>query len=136
MRAEPFVASRPLRFRAIEDSLAAFHVEGSECCLIHVDNALSPTEHVYLNSHVRAAYSVNAYEAVLSEDVLPSSLRVLKVVWKNRLIRWTTPSWVEGVKIWIRVARWRRQSESHEEAGRICLVREMQILIEKGWAHV
>ncbi|KAJ4289447.1 hypothetical protein N0V88_006927 [Collariella sp. IMI 366227] len=38
----PFVhPSRPLLFRGVPDSLAAKHVEGSECCLVHADNLLS-----------------------------------------------------------------------------------------------
>jgi hypothetical protein len=31
----------PLRFRGISDSLAKYHLEASECCLIHFDNPLT-----------------------------------------------------------------------------------------------
>lgn len=33
--AAPFYSNEPLRFRGIADSLAAYHIEASECCLIH-----------------------------------------------------------------------------------------------------
>ncbi|KAJ6185974.1 hypothetical protein N7519_007275 [Penicillium mononematosum] len=49
MPASPFIASSPLRFRGIPDSLAEYHLEGSECCLIHTDNPLSVEKGVYLN---------------------------------------------------------------------------------------
>lgn len=33
--AAPFYSNEPLRFRGIADSLAAYHIKASECCLIH-----------------------------------------------------------------------------------------------------
>ncbi|KAJ4396833.1 hypothetical protein N0V93_001055 [Gnomoniopsis smithogilvyi] len=53
--AAPFYGEEPLRFRAIPDSLADFHLEGSECCLIHADNPLSARESsgVWLNPNRR-----------------------------------------------------------------------------------
>ncbi|EFY90951.1 polysaccharide export protein (CAP59) [Metarhizium acridum CQMa 102] len=53
MPAEPFVSSTKLRFRGVPDSLANYHLEGSECCLIHADNPLSRTLGVYLNPKVK-----------------------------------------------------------------------------------
>jgi hypothetical protein len=66
VRKGPFVADHPMRFRAIADSLAASHLEWSECCLIHVDNPLSPAEHIYVNPNVRVAYGVDVYDVVHS----------------------------------------------------------------------
>lgn len=66
VRRGPFVADHPMRFRAIADSLAASHLEWSECCLIHVDNPLSPAEHIYVNPNVRVAYGVDVYDVVHS----------------------------------------------------------------------
>jgi hypothetical protein len=65
MDATPFYDTiSPLRFRGIPDSLAATHVEASECCLIHVDNPMSAKKGVWLNPRVRVGYSVQAYESV------------------------------------------------------------------------
>ena len=36
--AAPFLPPQNLRFRGIGDELAGWHLEGSECCLIHYDN--------------------------------------------------------------------------------------------------
>ncbi|KAF4929754.1 hypothetical protein CGCVW01_v001272 [Colletotrichum viniferum] len=66
MPAAPFLASeasgRRLRFRAVADSLAEEkHLEGSECCLIHVDNPLTEHLGVWLNPRVRVGYDGDAY---------------------------------------------------------------------------
>ncbi|CAK7241159.1 MAG: hypothetical protein STHCBS139747_002618 [Sporothrix thermara] len=83
---------QPLLFRGVADSLAEFHLEGSECCLIHADNPQSrfsdvPTSSsrrrrrqgrsggdvdaeagknigVWLNPNVRVAYSASVYRQV------------------------------------------------------------------------
>ncbi|EAQ87609.1 hypothetical protein CHGG_04228 [Chaetomium globosum CBS 148.51] len=55
---------RGLRFRGIPDSLAALHLEASECCLIHADNPGSRTRGVYVNPAVRVGYNRLAYDAV------------------------------------------------------------------------
>jgi hypothetical protein len=65
MPAEPFVSSPPLQFRGISDSLAASHLEGSECCFIHVDNPFSVKKRTYVNPQVRVGYNK---EAVASAD--------------------------------------------------------------------
>ncbi|KAI8244293.1 hypothetical protein K4K53_003159 [Colletotrichum sp. SAR 10_77] len=66
MPAAPFLApeasGRRLRFRAVADSLAEEkHLEGSECCLIHVDNPLTEHLGVWLNPRVRVGYDGDAY---------------------------------------------------------------------------
>ncbi|RMZ82432.1 hypothetical protein DV737_g2093, partial [Chaetothyriales sp. CBS 132003] len=52
-----------LRFRAIGDSLAAKHLEASECCLIHADlTAMGAAQHgIYINPAVRVGYTEKAY---------------------------------------------------------------------------
>ncbi|CAK7265171.1 hypothetical protein SEPCBS119000_001376 [Sporothrix epigloea] len=83
---------QPLLFRGVDDSLAEFHLEGSECCLIHADNPLSRFSDVppstsrrqrpavgvdadtdaesgkdvgvWLNPNVRVAYSAPVYNQV------------------------------------------------------------------------
>ncbi|KAF2022271.1 glycosyltransferase family 69 protein [Aaosphaeria arxii CBS 175.79] len=135
MPVEPFLASPPLRFRAIPDSLAASHLEGSECCLIHADNPLSVTKGLYLNPNVKVGYTIAAYEAINAPEASLSSIGILEAKWKNRILRWTT---TPLLKEWIvrgRVKRWEAGTEG-KERGLICLINEMQVLMEKGWKHV
>jgi hypothetical protein len=93
MRAEPFVSSHPLQFRDIPDSLAAEHLEGSECCLIHVDNPLRVEKRTYVNPQVRVGYSGEAYDAVHPQGLLLSAWQVFKALWENRIRRWITSPW-------------------------------------------
>ena len=136
MPISPFLASPPLHFRGVPDSLAAHHLEGSECCLIHADNPLSATKHTYLNPRVRVGYNPLAYDTVNGPNGLMSSWHVFKVLWENRLRRWFTSP---GLKEWTvrrTVRRWMRQNPSVEEKGEFCLINEMQVLAANGWAHV
>ncbi|RFU71792.1 polysaccharide export [Trichoderma arundinaceum] len=98
MPAEPFVSSTQLRFRAVPDSLAAHHLEGSECCLIHADNPLSRSKGVYLNPRVRVGYNYPAYAATHpTAKAWVSALDIFTGLWINRIKRWTiwTPEkWV------------------------------------------
>lgn len=48
----------------IQDSLAEFYLEGSECCLIHADNSYSPQSGVWLKPRLRAGYDKAACDAV------------------------------------------------------------------------
>lgn len=139
MDAKPFYNDRqPLRFRGAPDSLAQLHVEGSECCLIHADNPLTPKKGVWLNPNVRVAYNGGAYNIVN-----PSSGRswlsftsIYTSLWRNRIRRWlTTPYFKEGI-VRRRVRSWLSGSDTRQEPGTACLVNEMQVLIENGWAHV
>lgn len=136
MPAEPFVTQPPLRFRGIPDSLASFHLEGSECCLIHVDNPLRHEKRTYVNPQVLVGYSENAYSAVHPQRLLSSAWQVFKALWENRIRRWiATPA----LKDWIvrrRVRQWEAISRDHNERGALCLINEMQILADNGWAHV
>ncbi|EGS21769.1 uncharacterized protein CTHT_0036360 [Thermochaetoides thermophila DSM 1495] len=64
MPTSAFTGIQGLKFRGIDDSLAVYHLEGSECCLIHADNPASRTKGVFLNPAVRVGYNRKAYETV------------------------------------------------------------------------
>ncbi|KAL9009951.1 MAG: hypothetical protein Q9173_005067 [Seirophora scorigena] len=76
--AAPFYHTPPLRFRGIPDSLARYHIEGSECCLVHADNPLTSIRGVWLNPNVRVGYSAEAYEEVHQRQPWPSSEEMVK----------------------------------------------------------
>jgi len=135
MPIEPFVASSPLRFRGIPDSLATSHVEASECCLIHADNPLSETKGVFLNPNVKVGYNGSAFDAVNSPEATMSPFDIWVAVWKSRILRlFTSPIFKELV---VRQRMWKWASETKEqENGGFCLINEMQILYEKGWKHM
>ena len=142
MPAEPFVSQSPLRFRGVSDSLASFHLEGSECCLIHTDNPLSASKGVWLNPSVRVGYSAEAYNAVHSKDKRANAwvgtASLLHGSWENRILCWLTTTWFEESTVSNRIRNW-RTSDTHEkrvETGAACLVNEMQVLVSNGWAHV
>ncbi|KAF2626181.1 glycosyltransferase family 69 protein [Macroventuria anomochaeta] len=135
MPAGPFVSSPPLQFRGISDSLAASHLEGSECCLIHIDNPLRVKKRTYVNPQVRVGYSGEAYDAVHPQGLLLSSWQVFKALWENRIRRWVTSPWLKEWKVSRRVGKWKSMSKENEETGEICLINEMQVLVENGWAH-
>ncbi|KAL4890322.1 cryptococcal mannosyltransferase 1-domain-containing protein [Aspergillus ambiguus] len=135
MPASPFLSTdKPLRFRGIPDSLAQEHLEGSECCLIHADNAIGSSKRVYLNPRVRVGYNGPAYEAVHPEDRWLSSWRILKGIWASRLKLWSYID-LRGRKVHRRLSRWERK-HGLQEPGDYCLVDEMQVLMEWGWAHL
>jgi hypothetical protein len=136
MPTEPFISSSKLRFRGIPDSLAEHHLEGCECCLIHADNPLSKTRGVYLNPHVRVGYNLPAYQAVHPEQgAWVSTWQIFSGLWINRIMRWASApfdSWV----VRRRVAAWEKEGMGRREPGEFCLINEMQVLVERGWAHV
>ena len=61
--AAPFLPPSNLRFRGVSDSLAEWHVEGSERCLIHYDNPALDKD-VWLNPNVRVVYRAKGWELV------------------------------------------------------------------------
>lgn len=130
--------TEPLLFRGVPDSLAEYHVEGSECCLIHADNPESPRKGVWLNPMVRVGYSSSAYHAVHSSpsEVSLSVRTILEGLWENRFRRWFTSPWFETSIVSSRLAAWHSIDNSNEEKGTACLINEMQVLVENGWAHV
>jgi len=136
MSAEPFISWPYLRFRGITDSLAISHLEGSECCLIHADNPLSSSKGVYLNPNVRVGYNTPAYDAVHPTSNWISLSQIFWALWENRLRRWTTTPLFKEWVVQRRVRRWEAQDKHNQEPGRFCLINEMQVLVENGWAHV
>lgn len=139
MDAQPFYdTTEPLLFRGIPDALAEHHVEGSECCLIHADNPESLRKGVWLNPMVRVGYSSAAYHAVHSSpyEVFLSVRTIIEGLWENRFRRWFTTPWFETSIVNRRLAAWHSTNNSNEEKGIACLINEMQVLVENGWAHV
>ncbi|KAH7493576.1 hypothetical protein FOMA001_g1010 [Fusarium oxysporum f. sp. matthiolae] len=134
MPVEPFTSSSKLRFRGIPDSLAEHHLEGCECCLIHADNPLSKTRGVYLNPHVRVGYNLRAYQALHPEQgAWVSTWQIFSGLWTNRIMRWVSSPF-EAWVVRRRVAEWEKLGG--REPGEFCLINEMQVLVERGWAHV
>lgn len=137
MPAKPFVAETPLTFRALPDSLAALHLEASECCLIHADNPLSQQLGVYLNPRVRVGYNPRAYEAVNPRSgPWVSPWQIFKGLWGSRILKWVyrteTRDWIVNR----RLEKWLAESPGRSEPGDFCIINEMQVLVENGWAHV
>lgn len=136
MPASPFLGSHPLRFRGIPDSLAVSHLEGSECCLIHADNPLSPKKGVYLNPLVRVGYNVRAYAGVNPIINWLSARSILQGLWINRIRRWTTTEMFKEWMVHCQINKWTASSPRHQEPGKVCVINEMQVLDVYGWAHV
>jgi hypothetical protein len=146
MDAAPFYdTANPLRFRGIPDSLATHHLEGSECCIIHADNPLSAQKGVWLNPNVRVAYDGKAYEYVHSAGwPSPSSFFSSKISgwqiwawnWENRVRRWFTTDSFKRRTVSKRMKEWQTTKEGREGNGEFCLVNEMHVLADNGWAHV
>ena len=134
--AAPFYDAHPLQFRGISDSLAAYHLEGSECCLVHADNALTSTRGVWLNPNVRVGYSLEAYDAVHPGTLWPSVAESVKGLWKTRLMSWFSTTFFKSSRVQHRLKQWRYKNSGRLEPGVMCLINEMQVLIENGWAHV
>ncbi|RDL38575.1 uncharacterized protein BP5553_02915 [Venustampulla echinocandica] len=131
-----------LQFRGIPDSLAASHVEGSECCLIHADNyRLRAEKGVWLNPNVRVTFNASTYPLVNPQGPLPASItsdeelmahvasrrakegrdsmlwpsprEMWRGRWKNRAARW----WV-GLSFWSENMVVRRRVESWIAKGK------------------
>jgi hypothetical protein len=136
MPATSFTGPGALTFRGVSDSLASHHLEGSECCLIHADHPLSPTLGVYLNPNVRVGYNAPAYDAVHPKGHQLGILQILYGLWRNRFRRWFTTSFLKESVVLKRVRAWEAEDPSRSEKGTFCLINEMQVLVENGWAHV
>lgn len=138
--AAPFQQPDPLQFRGISDSLAEFHLEASECCLIHADNPLSATKGVWRNPSVRVGYSGEAYDAVHRDEGWPSRRDRLVGLWTVRLganVAFWRRWWEDGTVL-ARMRQWQAQQQRAvtEETGVHCIVNEMQVLAGNGWMHV
>ncbi|KAI4637920.1 hypothetical protein J4E83_000738 [Alternaria metachromatica] len=135
MPIEPFLASPPLRFRGIPDSLAKSHVEASECCLIHADNPLSASKGVFLNPNVRVGYNGTSHDDVHSPEVILSPFQIFRSLWRSRILRWTTTSLFKEQVVRMKLGKWTAETKKSEPGG-FCLVNEMQVIIETGWKHM
>ncbi|EPE31972.1 hypothetical protein GLAREA_12054 [Glarea lozoyensis ATCC 20868] len=125
-----------LKFRRVPDGLAERHVEGSECCLIHVDDR--DGKGVWVNPDVKVAYGGTADGVVNPEGgVWPGWGGRVVGVWLNRGVRVLggLGRWIEKRKIEGRVRGWERGG-GEEEKGVECLVDEMQVLVPNGWMHL
>lgn len=125
-------ATQPLRFRGIADNLAARHLEGSECCLIHYDNPITSKKGVWVNPRVRVGYNSEAYQSVRS---FPT--------WSQSVIGWWTSMGASilglpfrSPRVMKEVKRWEAQDKNNYEPGKPCLVDEMHILLNRGWIHL
>jgi hypothetical protein len=137
MDAAPFYdATAPLRFRGIPDSLATYHLEASECCLIHADNDLTHQKGVWVNPRVRVGYSGEAYDAVHRKQCWLTLSDMVLGAWENRLRRWMTSSWLREGVVFSRLRSWAGAQGQLVESGVYCLVDEMQVLRSNGWAHL
>lgn len=135
--AAPFYHMPPLRFRGIPDSLARYHLEGSECCLVHADNPLTASRGVWVNSNVRVGYSSEAYDRIHEYTPWPPLSDSILGIWRNRFRRWITPTFHKNLKISGRLRRWTRKGLGEiSERETLCLINEMQVLVANGWAHV
>lgn len=142
-QAEPFYHDAPLRFRGIPDSLSSYHLEGSECCLIHEDNPLSLERGVWLNPNVRVSYNEEANRRVHPKSALwPSRGEKWTGIWNNRWARWTgyLQRITEQYIVDRRIERWQSETQqrgkNNDHIGVHCIINEMQVLVHNGWAHV
>ncbi|KAH8885117.1 polysaccharide export protein [Thozetella sp. PMI_491] len=139
----PFYAKDPLKFRGVPDTLADYHLEASECCLIHADNPLSrqPGKGVWLNPNVRVGYNTAAYSKVKGGK-FPGAIDAFVGVWINRArrVKVAVQLWLEGWTVQSRLGIWRSQGRAEEamrtEPGEPCLINEMQVMWENGWKHL
>ncbi|MCJ1307095.1 hypothetical protein MMC25_000741 [Agyrium rufum] len=137
--AAPFYnGMQALRFRGIPDSLADFHLEGSECCLIHADNPLTKSRGIWVNPDVRVAYSQEAYDAVNpTTGQWPAGRKRIVGIWQNRFRRWFTFTMHKSWRISGRVVEWEKLGlDQEQDPAPQCLINEMQVLVENGWKHV
>jgi hypothetical protein len=130
--ASPFyeAGDQQLQFRGISDDLARQHLEGSECCLIHVDNPLSATKGVWVNPSVRVAYNGTSYGAV-NRQQWPSAFGIFTGLWQNRFQRWTSSSTADERALWSKL----QHSKKYASEQSMCMIDEMQILLWNGWGH-
>lgn len=131
----PFVSKSPLRFRGLSDSLAASHLEASECCLIHADNHLSASKPILLNPNVKVGYNGSAYDAMHSSEAAMSPFQILGASWENRLRRLFALTWFKEMQVRQIIRMW-MDGTGETEPGAFCAINEMQVIMERGWKHV
>lgn len=138
-----------LRFRGVPDSLALYHLEASECCLIHADLVANGygTRGIYLNPAVRVGYNPRAYALTHTgpEKGFVSRWGYVTGTWRNRIARWKTDAISSSAgqnmkEIYRKISKWEAEGakygEHRKEVGGFCTIDEMHILIWNGWKHV
>jgi hypothetical protein len=139
--AAPFYMSPQLRFRGIEDSLADFHLEGSECCLIHADNYLTAEKGVWLNPNVRVGYNLKAYRHI-SKNHFPNAFWTVVGAWVNRAMSWRigVQTRLEIRSVQAKLEKWVAETPKGDlqryEPGEACLINELHIMWSNGWKHL
>jgi hypothetical protein len=106
LKARTTTAQSSLQFRGIADSLANYHVEGSECCLIHTDNPLRDTRGIWMNPNVRVTFNESTYPLVNPNQLIPGPVALRKPAMDNMVSR---SRGSEGGAL--RRGRWPGQSE-------------------------
>ena len=99
---------------------------------------------MWLNPNVKVGYNSEAYDIVNPEvGAWPCKKERVKGIWHNRFVRWTRFPWrfLERYAVDRRVRLWREEAQQTIEGGvsqdeSHCLINEMQVLVENGWAHV
>ncbi|KAH7140940.1 cryptococcal mannosyltransferase 1-domain-containing protein [Dactylonectria macrodidyma] len=132
MPAASFMGEQVMAFRGLDDTLAAQHLEASECCLIHADNPSSAKRGLYLNPNVRVGYNRRAYKQVSPTGSWLTYTEIFTGMWKNRLARWFMTPWLKEWRIRSLQSAWEKQNPCHKEAGSICIINEMQVLVKNG----
>ena len=135
--ASPFQnTTNPLRFRSISDSLAQYHLEASECCLIHADNPIAPLKGNWINPNVRVGYSLQAYQAVAAENVKEQQWPTpyeRRWAWLQRLTSW----WYDPINVFklrYRIWLWQKLNPESREDGLSCVEDLAMELLPNGWA--
>ncbi|PHH72729.1 hypothetical protein CDD83_4885 [Cordyceps sp. RAO-2017] len=95
---------------------------------------MSRTRGVFLNPRVRVGYSLAAYRATHRPGAWVSAWDIFRGLWLNRLRRWASVA-PDGWAVRRRLRRWERDQPAREP-GSFCLVDELQVLVDNGWAHV
>ncbi|KAF7562191.1 hypothetical protein G7046_g1953 [Stylonectria norvegica] len=131
--ATPFYSEPALRFRTIDDRLAARGLSASEACLIHADNYLSGDRGVWVNPNVRVAHNAREYRAAKGTP-FPSGTAAVVAAWANRAARWTGTlrlAW-EKERAMSRLRKWTAEVPKGDlvryEPGEFCLVDETEIV--------
>ena len=128
--AKPFYQSlNPAIFRGIPNTLAEQNLEASERCLIHFDNPYNTTEDrlgvwnpnsgIWINPHVRLGCS--GKPPFTSDTSWPSKYTKITGIWKNRLWRWCTLTFIRNWIIKRRVRSWESKFQGSREPGMSCL---------------
>lgn len=121
----------PVLFRPIPDSLAAYYVEASECCLIHYDNPVSATAGVWINPTGCVGYPWPAYAAVTVNE-WPTVYEFQWGPWKNRWL-WRIRDPFPSLKASWRIWRWRRRYPDVHEPGFACMQDLVMVITTDGW---